>query len=85
VADAWARVAGGARTQFRGDTAYVSDFAARGCDGQARLISPSYSIFGLNPNSLNLTFRSSWGAEAAHDSSIDVSYDNGATWTQVLL
>ncbi len=84
IADAWAREFGAERLQFRGDTAYVSDFSARECSGSARLISPSYSVAGINPGSLTLTFRSSWGNAPAHASTVDVSYDNGTTWTNVL-
>jgi hypothetical protein len=84
LTDAWARANGGARTQFGTETSYVSDFAARGCDGTARLITPAYSIVGINTGTLELTFRSSWGSEAGHVSTIEVSYDNGTTWTNVL-
>jgi hypothetical protein len=84
LVDAWARSEGGIRSQHGATTAFVSDFAARGCDGLARLISPNYSIAGINANTLKLNFRSGWLNEAGHVSTIDVSYNNGTTWTQVL-
>ncbi len=84
LVDAWARSQGGLRTQHLAETAFISDFAARGCDGVARLITPSYGIGGVNPDSAVLSFRSGWFAEAGHVSTVEVSYNNGATWVNVL-
>jgi hypothetical protein len=50
----------------------------------ARLITPSYGIGGVNPDSAVLSFRSGWFAEAGHVSTVEVSYNNGATWVNVL-
>ncbi len=82
--DAWSRSQGGARTQFTAETAYVSDFAAGGCSGTTRLNTPDYSITGINANTLKLSFRSSWGSQAQHASSVEVSYNNGSSWVSVL-
>jgi hypothetical protein len=86
LTNAWALGAGGGlRTQFGAPTAFVSDFAASGCDGVARLFTPNYSIAAINPDSINISFRSGWLNAAGHTSRIDVSYDNGSTWNNVLL
>ncbi len=82
--DAWSRALGGLRTEHLATTAFISDFAARNCDGESILLSPSYGINALNANSLTLTFRSGWFAEAGHVSTVEVTYDNGMTWTPVL-
>ncbi|MFZ4574269.1 MAG: hypothetical protein ACOYN0_07710 [Phycisphaerales bacterium] len=80
---AWARVLGGERLNFGADTAFVSDHDAGNCNGTARFISPSYGIGSLLPNTLELAFRSSWGSNVGHASSVEVKFDNGA-WTPVL-
>jgi len=84
LVDAWARALGGERWQHQSPTAYISDFAARGCDGTTRLTTPDYSIGGLNPGSLQLAFRSGWLSEAGHASSVEISYDAGVSWVSVL-
>jgi len=83
LVEAWARVTGGERYGFLASTAFVSDFAARGCNGTAILATPTYSIGAINPGSLSMTFRSSWGSEALHNSRIEVSFDGGA-WETAL-
>lgn len=77
VVDAWARELGGARTEHLAPTAYISDLAARGCDGTAVLNTPAYGIGALNADTLTLTFRSGWLSEANHASAVAVSFDGG--------
>jgi hypothetical protein len=84
LVDAWARGKGGLRGEFGGTTAYISDFQSGACGGQAYLISPSFNIAGLNESSLSLSFRSGWLNQAGHISTVEVSYDGGSTWTNVL-
>ncbi len=80
---AWARVLGGERLNFGADTAFVSDHAAGNCNGTGRLVTPVYNIASFLPNTLELDFRSSWGSEAGHASSVEVKFDNGP-WTSIL-
>ncbi len=82
---AWARSGGGLRSQFGANTAFISDFDQSNCDGTARLVTPNYSIAGLNPNSINVAFRSGWLSAPGHTSRVEVSYDNGSTWNTALL
>ncbi|MBI1191324.1 MAG: hypothetical protein GC200_11670 [Tepidisphaera sp.] len=84
VTNAWARSGGGARFDFLPNTAFVSDFDQRGCPGTGHLRTTAYGVAGVNEGTLVLTFDSSWGTGANHMSSVDVSYDNGTTWTPVL-
>ncbi len=83
LTNAWARVGGGDRLEFTPATAFVSDFNASGCDGTAIFATSAYSIGSLNAGTVELSFNSSWGSEAGHVSSVEVSYDNGP-WTSVL-
>ncbi|QOJ01515.1 MAG: hypothetical protein HRU70_13885 [Phycisphaeraceae bacterium] len=83
LTDAWARSEGGQRSGHGAPFAFISDFNAGQCDGLARLITPAYSIIGVNPNTVTLDFRSGWLNEAGHVSSVEVSFDGGA-WQNVL-
>jgi VCBS repeat-containing protein len=47
-------------------------------------ISPSVSLAGLNQNSLTLEFDSSFRPEEAQEAKVDVTYDGGTTWTNLL-
>ena len=82
---AWARSGGGLRSQFGANTTFVSDFDQSNCDGVARLVTPNYSIAGINANSINVAFRSGWFSAPNHTSRVEVSYDNGSTWNTALL
>ena len=84
LVDAWSRDVGGNRRQHGAFTAFVSDFDARGCDGATILVTPNYSINALNPGSVELSFRSGWDAAPGHSSQVQVSFNNGTTWTTVL-
>ncbi len=76
--DAWAQGAGGGdRYGFHANTAYVSDISALGCGGTTKLNTPNYAIGGLNPGSVVLSFRSSWGAMPGHNSKVEISFNNG--------
>ncbi len=77
LTDAWLLEVGGDRNLFGSSNAYVSDFQARGCNGTAMLISPTFNISIVNENSLELDFRSGWLAEAGHQSRVEVSYNGG--------
>ena len=84
VTNAWARALGGTRGQFSAPTAYVSDFAGRTCGGVTKFITPNYGINALNTDSLTLNMLSGWMSATGHTSTIEVSYDNGTSWTTVL-
>ncbi|MFN7020999.1 MAG: GC-type dockerin domain-anchored protein [Phycisphaerales bacterium] len=81
---AWADALGGTRGQFGAESAFVSDFQAGNCDGTTYLVTPTYSIGGLNANSARLMFRSGWLSESNHNSRVEVSYDGGSLWNTVL-
>ena len=83
LVDAWALAGGGSRVEHLAQSAFISDFAQAGCNGQSRLISPNYSIGTINQGSLTLSFRSGWLAQAGHASSVEVSY-NGGAWSPVI-
>jgi len=78
VVDAWSRALGGLRTGHLASTAFISDFAARGCNGTARLTTSNFSVASLNASTLSLSFRSGWENEAGHASSVEVSFNGGA-------
>ncbi|MBL9001671.1 MAG: hypothetical protein JNK25_11100 [Phycisphaerae bacterium] len=78
LVDAWARHLGGLRDEHGAEHAYISDLSARGCNGVARLLTPTYTIGTINPGTLTLTFRSGWFSEPGHASSIEVSFDGGS-------
>jgi hypothetical protein len=85
LSDAWAQIGGGVeRAQFSPDLAFVSDFAAQNCDGTATLTTSDYNITGLNENSVSLEFNSGWFSEAGKTSTVEVSFNGGTTWTNVL-
>ncbi|MDX2146403.1 MAG: GC-type dockerin domain-anchored protein [Planctomycetota bacterium] len=85
VIPAWAQATpGGSRNLHGAATAFVSDFAARDCDGVATLTSPTYDISIIAPGTLELSFRSGWLSQAGHISTVEASFDGGTTWTNVL-
>jgi hypothetical protein len=47
-------------------------------------VSPSISLAGLNQNSLTLEFDNSFRPEGNQTGNVDVSYDGGTTWTNLL-
>ncbi|MFA6044944.1 MAG: hypothetical protein WC718_08170 [Phycisphaerales bacterium] len=85
VTNAWARAGGGARFDFLPATAYVSDFAQRGCPGTGRFVTPNYGIAAINPGSIVVNFDSSWGSGTNHISKVQASFNGGTTWSDQLV
>ena len=94
--DWWVETAGDqGRSQFTAGsgTALIADgdewddISPRAEGNQTTYIStPAIDITGVLPGSLVLTFDSSYAADGGQESgTVDVSYDDGATWNQILL
>jgi len=78
LTDAWASAGGGLRSAFGARTAYVSDFEQlSGCEGSTSFDSPTFDVRSINAGTLSISFRSGWFAQAAHRSTLEVSYDGG--------
>jgi hypothetical protein len=63
---------------------FVSDFSASTCSGNATLTTPDYNITGINENSIDLSFNSNWGTGLNHNSTVEVSFNAGATWSTIM-